>query len=69
TYAGEIANTTVRANLIDPGAVATGMRAKAMPGEDPATLPRPEAIAEHFIPLAMSSCTKNGELINIPATR
>lgn len=68
TYAGEVANTPVRVNLINPGPVATAMRAKAMPGEDPATLPMPEEVAEHFVPLAMSGCTKNGQLINITAT-
>lgn len=52
TYAAEIAMTTVRANLIDPGAVATSMRAKAFPGEDPATLPTPESICEWFVRLA-----------------
>jgi NAD(P)-dependent dehydrogenase (short-subunit alcohol dehydrogenase family) len=52
TYAAEIAMTTVRANLIDPGATATAMRAKAFPGEDPATLPTPESISEWFVRLA-----------------
>src|SRR5262249_18316875 len=36
-YANEVANSTVRANLVDPGATRTGMRAKAFPGENPAT--------------------------------
>ena len=52
TYAAEVAMTTVRANLIDPGAVATAMRAKAFPGEDPQTLPTPESISEWFVRLA-----------------
>src|SRR5690606_5303795 len=34
----------VRANSINPGATRTDMRAKAYPGEDPLTLPTPEAI-------------------------
>jgi len=34
-YAGEIAKTRVRANLIDPGIVRTRLRARAFPGEDP----------------------------------
>lgn len=53
TYAAEVAMTPVRANIIDPGAVATAMRAKAFPGEDPATLPAPESITEWFVRLAM----------------
>lgn len=52
TYAAEVAMTTVRANLIDPGATATAMRAKAFPGEDPQTLPSPESISEWFVRLA-----------------
>ena len=32
-YAGEVAKTRVRANLIDPGIVRTRLRARAFPGE------------------------------------
>lgn len=52
TYAAEMAMTSVRANLIDPGAVRTAMRAKAFPGEDPMTLPTAESITELFVRLA-----------------
>src|ERR1700728_2261856 len=38
-YAGEIANTRIRANLLDPGIRRTRLRARAYPGEDPAHLP------------------------------
>ena len=41
SYAGEIATTKARANVFYPGIVRTAMRAKAMPGEDPNTLPTP----------------------------
>jgi NAD(P)-dependent dehydrogenase (short-subunit alcohol dehydrogenase family) len=60
TYAKEIANSGVKANLIDPGAVRTDMRAAAMPGEDPATLPAPETITDRFVELALENCTHNG---------
>ena len=63
TYAREIANTTVRANLIDPGIIRTGMRAAAMPGEDPSTLRRPDEVTETFVDLAVASSTRNGEII------
>ena len=63
TYAAELAKTNVRANLIDPGALRTAMRAKAFPGEDPETLRTPEAIAETFVELAEAACTKNGEVV------
>lgn len=43
------ANTAIRVNSIDPGAVRTAMRAKAYPGEDPNTLPRPEEILSVYL--------------------
>jgi NAD(P)-dependent dehydrogenase (short-subunit alcohol dehydrogenase family) len=64
TYAQEIASTPVRANLINPGPTRTAMRAKAFPGEDPATLPAAEEIAPLFVELASPACALNGELIN-----
>ncbi|GBE43814.1 MAG TPA: SDR family NAD(P)-dependent oxidoreductase [Rhizobiales bacterium] len=63
TYAAEVSDSSVRANLISPGPVATAMRAKAMPGEDPATLPKPEDLAETFVQLALPECTDNGKII------
>ncbi len=63
TYAAEVNDTNVRANLVNPGAVATAMRAKAMPGEDPATLPKPEDLAEIFVRLALPGCTENGAIV------
>lgn len=62
-YAGEMAKTTVRANLVDPGAVRTAMRAHAFPGEDPAALPLPENITNVFVDLADSACARNGEVV------
>lgn len=44
-YANETTKTALKVNMIDPGAMRTQMRAKAMPGEDPATLPEPSDIA------------------------
>ncbi len=41
TYADEIENTNIKVNLVNPGPVATAMRAKAYPGEDPETLTKP----------------------------
>lgn len=39
----------VRANSVNPGATRTDMRAKAYPGEDPLTLPTPEAIMPVYL--------------------
>jgi NAD(P)-dependent dehydrogenase (short-subunit alcohol dehydrogenase family) len=66
-YAGEVARTTVRANLIDPGTVRTRLRAAIFPGENPAGLPPPESIAEPFLDLAVPECTRNGEIVTIAA--
>lgn len=64
TWAEELANTPVRANLINPGATRTHMRAKAFPGEDPATLPAPEDLVPLFLELASPRCMRNGDVIN-----
>lgn len=64
TYANEVENTPVRINLLSPGPVATAMRAKAMPGEDPETITQPSQLAELFITLALPECTANGEIFN-----
>jgi NAD(P)-dependent dehydrogenase (short-subunit alcohol dehydrogenase family) len=42
-------NTHVRANSINPGAVRTSMRARAYPGEDPNTLPKPDDILATYL--------------------
>lgn len=69
TYAAEVADTAIRVNLVNPGATATAMRAKAMPGEDPETLPAPEDLAETFIALASVDCEVHGEIVNFRASR
>lgn len=65
TWADELANTKVRVNLLSPGPIATRMRAAAFPGEDPATLRQPDAIAGAFVDLALPSCTRHGETISL----
>jgi NAD(P)-dependent dehydrogenase (short-subunit alcohol dehydrogenase family) len=62
-YAGELAKTRVRANLIDPGIVRTRLRARAFPGEDPTRLPPPESVTDAFLALALPECTQNGEVV------
>ncbi|MEQ8745130.1 SDR family NAD(P)-dependent oxidoreductase [Pyruvatibacter sp.] len=61
TYAAEVASTNVRANLLSPGPTRTAMRARAMPGEDPQTLPHPNDIAPMFVQMALPDFTANGE--------
>ena len=60
TYAAEVATTSVRANLIDPGVVRTAMRAIAMPGENPDSLPLPDSITDRFVELALPAYVQNG---------
>lgn len=64
TWAAELQSTSVKANLINPGATRTQMRAKAFPGEDPATLPPPEDLVPLFLELASPQCERNGGIIN-----
>jgi NAD(P)-dependent dehydrogenase (short-subunit alcohol dehydrogenase family) len=51
TWADEIEHTNVRAVLLSPGAMRTKMRAEAMPGEDPSTLPDPSEIGPLIVEL------------------
>jgi NAD(P)-dependent dehydrogenase (short-subunit alcohol dehydrogenase family) len=60
TYAAEVDKMSVRANLFSPGAVRTAMRAKAMPGEDPAALPKPREVASAFLELVSPELQHNG---------
>jgi hypothetical protein len=41
----------VRVAIVDPGATRTTMRAKAYPGEDPASIKPPETVAERLMTL------------------
>src|SRR5262249_56061446 len=53
TYAAETASTPIRVNLFNPGPTRTRMRAAFMPGEDPATLPTPDAVAAKIVDLCL----------------
>lgn len=60
SYAAETAGASkVRVNLFYPGAVRTAMRAKAVPGEDPDTLPRPSEVAPGLIDMIEPSFSEN----------
>ncbi|MGO8916817.1 MAG: SDR family NAD(P)-dependent oxidoreductase [Stellaceae bacterium] len=62
-YAGEVTKTRLKVNLVDPGIVATNLRAQGFPGEDRAALARPEAVTEPFVALASAECVVNGEIL------
>jgi len=69
SYAAEMAQTNVRINLFDPGPVRTAMRAKAMPGEDPDTLPMPTDIAPSLIDLVSPKTASHGQLFDMREKR
>ena len=51
-YAQEVRNVSkVRVAIVDPGATRTAMRARAYPGEDPASVKPPEDVAERLVSL------------------
>ncbi|MEM8616480.1 MAG: SDR family NAD(P)-dependent oxidoreductase [Pseudomonadota bacterium] len=59
-WADENEATSLRVNLFDPGATRTQMRADAMPGEDPMTLPVTEDVAPYLADLVEAEETRNG---------
>jgi NAD(P)-dependent dehydrogenase (short-subunit alcohol dehydrogenase family) len=63
TYANETSHSAIKVNIIDPGVIATRMRAEAYPGEDQATLRTPDDVAEAFVEAALPSFTKTGQMI------
>lgn len=64
TYAGEVRQTAVRVNLMAPGPLRTAMRAQAMPGEDPASLKPPEALAPDIVRMLSPDYDDNGVLFD-----
>jgi NAD(P)-dependent dehydrogenase (short-subunit alcohol dehydrogenase family) len=66
TYAKEVEATPVRVVAVDPGRTRTAMRAQAMPGEDPETLPHPSEIAPHIVALAAPTFDKTNVIFEFP---
>jgi NAD(P)-dependent dehydrogenase (short-subunit alcohol dehydrogenase family) len=69
TYAVEVQQSRVRVNLLDPGVLRTHMRAQAMPGEDPETLPPPSTIAPDVVRLLSPEVTENGRVYSVRQKR
>lgn len=61
TYAAEREDMGI--NLLDPGPVATGMRAKAMPGEDQSTLTQPGEVATLIADMASAAYVGSGQIV------
>tara|TARA_E500000305_G_scaffold110031_1_gene116687 strand:+ start:674 stop:1378 length:705 start_codon:yes stop_codon:yes gene_type:complete len=64
SYAAENAKSTIKANLLNPGATRTKLRVTAYPGEDQASVKPPEDLASLFLELASPECRRNGDLVN-----
>jgi NAD(P)-dependent dehydrogenase (short-subunit alcohol dehydrogenase family) len=61
-YAREMETTKVRVNCFSPGPVRTDLRAVAMPGEDPETVPTPEEVMEQIVPMCLPDFTDFGSV-------
>ena len=62
TWAGETQRLPLRIVSVDPGATRTAMRAQAVPGEDPSTVPHPSEVAARLLPLCGPALTETGKL-------
>lgn len=66
-YAHEVGMTSLKVNIVDPGATRTRMRAEAFPGEDPATLKSPKSVAEFILKFCYPNTQQNGEVLRVPS--
>lgn len=69
SWANETASLPLRVNSVNPGATRTAMRAEAMPGEDPNTLPTAADVAARILPLAFPDLTETGGLFDVRQNR
>jgi NAD(P)-dependent dehydrogenase (short-subunit alcohol dehydrogenase family) len=67
-YAQEVrAISQIRVAIVDPGATRTAMRARAYPGEDPASVKAPEVVADRMVSLLGESfASPHRESVNQP---
>ncbi len=69
TWAAETQRLPLRILSIDPGATRTAMRAQAVPGEDPETLPHPSEVAAKLLPLCGPDQSETGKLFIVRENR
>ncbi len=67
SWAAEVATTSLRVNLFDPGVVATRMRADAMPGEKAALLAKPADVAPTLADLCEPGEARHGQRVRASA--
>ncbi len=65
-WAEEVAQTTIRVNLAEPGPVGTRLRRAAYPGENQATLASPADVAPAIAALCLPGETRQGGVVAIP---
>ena len=65
-YGQEVRNVSkIRTHIVNPGPTRTVMRARAYPGEDPATLKTPDVVGEAIAELVVAD-TPDGTRIDLP---
>ena len=67
-YAAEMETTSVRANCFSPGPTRTKMRATAMPGEDPMSIPMANEVAAQIVPMCLDNFTDHGAVYKYAAS-
>ena len=65
TWAAETQRLPLRILSVDPGPTRTAMRAQAMPGEDPQTVPHPSEVAAKLMALVGPDQTETGKLYQL----
>ena len=68
-WARESERGPLRVNCVNPGATRTQMRARAMPGEDPSTLPEPTDVARSIVALLDPAIARTGQIYDVRAGR
>jgi NAD(P)-dependent dehydrogenase (short-subunit alcohol dehydrogenase family) len=69
TWAGETQRLPLRILSVDPGGTRTAMRAQAIPGEDPTTVPHPSEVAKLLLPLVGPDQRETGKLFIVRENR
>lgn len=64
TWASEVQQTNLRVNLFYPGSIRTRMRAQAMPGEDPESLPLPDVLVPDVVRMLSPDFNETGAVFN-----
>lgn len=69
SWSDETKNMALRVNAVDPGATRTAMRAQAVPGEDPATLPTAREVAARIVAISGVDRNETGQLFHVRDNR